>query len=142
MNTVPRRLYLRDRVDSNRMQMDVRDVDPRRAQELERTIAVLSAYLPWTVRAVTEGRELWLQDLGFEYLVHHRWESSGEQPLAECARFLSFVRDRIAKRRVLRDEAAIAMALESAALELLESSTRAKVIEVGADVGAWFEGGD
>jgi hypothetical protein len=71
---------------------------------------------------LTRGDADWLQDLCFEYLAHHRWQAMGHMRLAECERFASYVRERIAKRRMMPPYFDEVLAFELAVVRLVKAT--------------------
>lgn len=87
------------------------------------TAAVLSIHLPRTVLLLTGGNDDWLQDICFEYLSYHRWDSLGHYRLGECRRFATYTSDRIAKRRAVPRHLDAVLELELAIIEVLEKTS-------------------
>lgn len=127
------------------------------------------SYMPRMMRMVTGGDDSWRQDLCYEYLAYHRWQSLGHLQLSECERFASFVRSRVMKRRptpphletVIRYELAVVRLLRSTAgipaeawpvhRELGDDDLPAArprrgpcqvVVELDVDLRPWIESGD
>lgn len=129
----------------------------------------LASYLPRTVRLLTNGDPNWLQDICFEYLAYYRWAALGHHRLAECQRFGTYARERIAKRRVMPAHFETVLDFELAVVGVLQStaamppegwpvpptatdaelgsstlrlSPAAAVIELPVDIQAWVESVD
>jgi len=80
---------------------------------------LLGWHLPATLRLVTEGRPGWLRDLVYEYLSLHRWVELGHhRRFAECARFATFVEERVLKRRMPPPHVEAVLAFERGLIEL------------------------
>jgi hypothetical protein len=97
----------------------------------------LRMWMPLTVFALTRNDEDWLNDLAFEYLVHHRWSDLGPYQLTECERFGAFVRQRVVQRRRFNRQLEPILAFELAVIELLNATE-----EIPADAWTGSSGGD
>jgi hypothetical protein len=99
-------------------------------------------YMPRTMRLITGGDDNWRQDLCFEYLAHHRWRSLGHLRLAECERFMTFIRTRVMKRRITPPHLYVMIAFELAVIQLLRTTTDvpADAWPVRREVGAELAG--
>jgi hypothetical protein len=79
----------------------------------------LQIHLPRTLALLTEGNETWLQDIVFEYLAYYRWHEFGHHHFAECARFVAYIHERIAKRRRLPRHLDVVLKFETTLNDLI-----------------------
>lgn len=103
------------------MRWNVENLRFRAADHVKTTLQV---YLPRTLYLLTKGEEDWLRDLVYEYVAHHRWQELGRMYLAECLRFATYLRERIAKRRGLPEIVDHVLKMELAVVELLRDAAQ------------------
>jgi hypothetical protein len=96
------------------------NIDNIRFRATGEVMGKLVIWLPRTLHLITGGNMDWLSDLSFEYLAYHRWHEYGHHHLAECERFVEFVRKRVMFRRVTPAPLESVLRFESAVITTLQ----------------------